>query len=88
MILNYPEPMLVEKYWEGYVTNTSDSTETFKLRVPILVVREGVIEDLKSEIEVEKEMKEDLMEQWKEAPPVERVKMMAKAPELIGKEVI
>jgi len=88
MTLNYPEPIMVKKYWEGYVTNTSDSVEVFKLRVPILVVKESIIEDLRSEIEIEEKMKETLMEQWKKASPEERIKMMAKTPELLGKEVI
>jgi len=38
MVINYPEPMVVEREWRGAVTNVSDTTQTFRLRVPILVV--------------------------------------------------
>jgi len=83
MVINYPQPRLVEKHWYGVVKNVTDADEIFRLRVPLLVVPIDVIERLKAEAEVEKEMRDIFTHLWKKLTFGEKVALMRKAPELL-----
>jgi len=88
MILNYPEPILVERYWLGKVKNVSNiysppgADAIFRLRVPVLVIPKSTLKMWREEIGIEREMREVLAQAWAKATPEEKIRLMTRVPEM------
>jgi len=93
MVMNYSEPMVVERYWHGWVKNVSNiysppgADTIFRLRVPLLVCPRPLYEAVKAQSEVIKEIEEIFAAIWIGLKPEEKVKLvkklMVKAPEVL-----
>jgi len=89
-VINYPIPLLVERYWKGVVKNVSNiyappgEDTIFRLRVPLAVVRSEVVEVWKEEAEVAREVVEAFAVVWKGLELKERIELVARIPELVA----
>ncbi len=89
MILNYPEPVIVEKYWKSVVRNVSHiysppgSDAIFRLRIPVLVIHRKVYERWVEEVRIEREAREILLRKWGRASLEEKIRLALEAPELL-----
>jgi len=89
-VINYPIPLLVEKYWKGIVKNVSDvyvppgADTIFRLRVPFAVVRSEVVKVWKEEAEVRREVLEAFAAAWRRLGVEEKIEVVARVPELVA----
>ena len=87
-VLAYPAPILVENYWRGVVRNITDTTQTFRLRVPFLCSPVGSIEIIRKEVTFEKEVMAAIRSVWMKLAEEGRLKLieawMAESPALLA----